>query len=709
MRRLVTGNDDQNRWICFILAITIIVFSIVWYALSRDIHVVISHLLYIPVILACYRFPIPGLIFTLVIIGGYLGFEANISDNYQITLDALLRGVMIFIIGGVVTYLSLYLRFREKSYLRLLSNVDTGVLVTNKDGIILYANPYAHGVLDRRDSSVVGMSLENFAQDKKELADYLLSCLSSDTRASVTELNLKRKDGFFVPVMIVGYCEKQEDVILTITDLSEEKWMAHELATGKVVLKTLLDAISEGVFLSDTFGKIISINKSCREIAGWEEGMDISQKTGFFEDRVYEELKKAVSRCVLEKIPLTLYLDSDTSPSNRYYELILTPVPDDGGATTRVAGVIHDITDQENYLNKIKEREEYLRLVLDGLPLATIVIDPSHKVMSVNQALSMLFEQDVLNLIGTSDHGNLLYPAKERPMLADLLVNEDVDILLEENYGGLFSSSPTVPGAYEVIDFYPHIGDEGKWIRSTAARLVDENGVTIGAIETFEDFSTQKQAEEIIRISEERFKIASHIATDLIFEYEQVTDRISWFGDIEKWLGLESPGRVSTLTGWVTLIHQDDVDRIRNSFIQHVLSGDPISEELRIKHRNGQYQTWVIKAVALYNAQFQQIKTIGVVSDISEMRANEEAKKKALVAIEKYIEQFAILGDHIRNPLQVIAGYNDLQSGEYKEKIALQISHVNRIVDQLDRGWIESESIRDFLRRHYGISENEKF
>ena len=91
------------------------------------------------------------------------------------------------------------------------------------------------------------------------------------------------------------------------------------------------------------------------------------------------------------------------------------------------------------------------------------------------------------------------------------------------------------------------------------------------------------------------------------------------------------------------------------------------------------------------------------------MRANEEAKKKALVAIEKYIEQFAILGDHIRNPLQVIAGYNDLQTGEYKEKIALQIAHVNRIVDQLDRGWIESESIRDFLRRHYGISENEKF
>jgi PAS domain S-box-containing protein len=319
----------------------------------------------------------------------------------------------------------------------------------------------------------------------------------------------------------------------------------------------------------------------------------------------------------------------------------------------------------------------------------------------------MLFEREVEDLIGTQSHGNLLYPAGERRMLCDLMVGEDVDVLLENSFEGLYSPSPTVPGAYEVIDFYPHIGEGGKWIRSTAARLVNEQGETIGAIETFEDFSTQKAAEDAIRISEERFKIASQIATDLIFEYDQKSDRILWFGDIERWLGLESSGLVSSLTGWATLIHEDDVNRIKRSFINHVLTGDPITEELRIKHRNGLYQTWIIKAVALYNANFQQIKTVGIVSDISEMRANEEAKKKALVAIEKYIEQFAILGDHIRNPLQVIAGYNDLQSGAYAEKIADQINHVNKIVDQLDRGWIESESIRDFLRRHYGLLENE--
>jgi PAS domain-containing protein len=78
---------------------------------------------------------------------------------------------------------------------------------------------------------------------------------------------------------------------------------------------------------------------------------------------------------------------------------------------------------------------------------------------------------------------------------------------------------------------------------STSARVVDEHGNMIGAIETFEDISSQKAAEEAIRISEERFKIASHIASDLIFEYDQASDRILWFGDIEKWLGLDSSAR----------------------------------------------------------------------------------------------------------------------------------------------------------------------
>lgn len=708
MRHLVTGTQNQDRWVIFIIAITIVVFLICWYALSQNIHTVISHLFYIPVIFACWRFPKPGIIFTLGVICGYIGLEFFYGAFGSLNPDVLFRCLIIIFIGCVIAFLSYSIHAREDSYRRLLSAIDTGVVVTGRDGTILYANPYAIHVLDRKGESIAGTSLYEYTKQSDELTIFLSQCYSEDIAESTKEILLKRNDGFPVPALLTGYSQKTGDLILTITDLSEEKWMAHELATGRMVMSTLIDAIPEGVFLSDTRGKILEVNQACRELLGLDEGMEISgQNVGIFNREASEKLRQTIIASVQERRLSSLHVSTVLENIICHFEVSLTPVSDDTNTITRIAVVIHDITDRENYVKQIQEREEHLREVLDGLPLATIVIDPAHLVLSVNQALSMLFEQEVGTLIGTNVHGNLLYPAGERPMLSDIMLEEEVDVLLEKWYPGLYSPSPTVPGAYEVIDFFPHIGEAGKWIMSTSARLVDEKGVTIGAIETFEDFSPQKAAEDAIRMSEERFKIASHIATDLIFEYDPENDRISWFGDIDRWLGLETPGRVQSFTGWVTLLHEDDVGRIKGSFIHHILTGDPITEELRIKHRNGQYQTWVIKAVALYNSNLQQIKTVGIVSDISEVRENEEAKKKALLAIEKYMEQFAVLNDHIRNPLQVIAGYNDLQGGEYGEKIADQIANVNRIIDQLDKGWIESESIRDFLRRHYGISQKE--
>ena len=704
MRNLVTGTQDQDRWVVLILSITVLVFFISWYAISHNIHTVISHLFYIPVILACWRFPKPGIIFTFGLIWGYIGLE-YFSHYVMLDPDVILRCLIIIFIGIIVALLSLNLHDREESYRRLLSAIDAGVIKTDRTGKIVYANPYAVNVLDRKAVSLHGTSLHEYAIDGPELGGFLEQCLKNGHSDTTRELVLKRKDGFPVPVVLTGYSQKGEDIILTLTDLSEEKWLAHELATGRMVMTTLIDAIPEGIFLSDTRGTIIEVNKSCRDLTCWSDGTDLfKEATGLFSPDASEKIRHAIHQTIYEKQSVTLHLEAAPDDNRRHYELSLTPVPDDTKSITRIAGVIHDITTRENYLKQIREREEYLRMVLDGLPLATLVIGPDHKVLSVNQALAMLFEREVNDLVGTDEHGHLLYPGEERPMLCDLMVGDEVDVLLDEWYSDLYSPSPTVPGAYEVIDFFPHIGEAGKWIMCTSARLVDDNGVTIGAIETFEDFSTQKAAEEAIRISEERFKIASHIATDLIFEYDQKSDQILWFGDIEKWLGLDSPARVSTLTGWMTLIHEEDIGKVKGAFIHHVLTGDPITEELRIKHRNGQFQTWIIKAVALYNANFQQIKTVGIVSDISEIRANEEAKKEALIAIEKYIEQFAILNDHIRNPLQIIAGYNDLQGGEYAHHIASQIAKVNQIVDQLDKGWIESESIRDFLRRHYGIS-----
>jgi nitrogen-specific signal transduction histidine kinase len=78
---------------------------------------------------------------------------------------------------------------------------------------------------------------------------------------------------------------------------------------------------------------------------------------------------------------------------------------------------------------------------------------------------------------------------------------------------------------------------------------------------------------------------------------------------------------------------------------------------------------------------------------------------EAFQQIEKNMQQFAILNDHIRNPLQGIIGTADMMQDKNKGRI-IQLAHViNDIVDKLDRGYLESEKIQEFLRKYYGVDK----
>jgi signal transduction histidine kinase len=72
----------------------------------------------------------------------------------------------------------------------------------------------------------------------------------------------------------------------------------------------------------------------------------------------------------------------------------------------------------------------------------------------------------------------------------------------------------------------------------------------------------------------------------------------------------------------------------------------------------------------------------------------------AFTQLDRNIEQFAILGDHIRNPLTVIVGLADLYETEISTKILHQAKIIDEIINQLDKGWIESEKIKEFLRKY---------
>ena len=95
---------------------------------------------------------------------------------------------------------------------------------------------------------------------------------------------------------------------------------------------------------------------------------------------------------------------------------------------------------------------------------------------------------------------------------------------------------------------------------------------------------------------------------------------------------------------------------------------------------------------------------IGFGLDITAQVQMDQIKSHACQQIEKNIEQFAILGDHLRNPITVIIGLCDLAADDkIAPKIFIQAKEIDAIITRIDNGRIESEKIREFLKKYYDV------
>ena len=92
-----------------------------------------------------------------------------------------------------------------------------------------------------------------------------------------------------------------------------------------------------------------------------------------------------------------------------------------------------------------------------------------------------------------------------------------------------------------------------------------------------------------------------------------------------------------------------------------------------------------------------------LVRDITTEFDLELLKKEAFEQIERNMEQFAILNDHIRNPLQGILGICELEEMEQFPLVQRHVTEIDTLIRRLDIGYLESEKVRAFLRKHYGM------
>lgn len=132
---------------------------------------------------------------------------------------------------------------------------------------------------------------------------------------------------------------------------------------------------------------------------------------------------------------------------------------------------------------------------LQGTPIPTFVIDGGHVIRHWNAACEHATGFTALQMVGTRRQWEPFYPT-QRPVMADLILEGALEDDLNGHYQGNWRSSQLIAGAYEAEGFYPEMGTDGTWLFFTAAPLRDARGQIIGVIETLQNITERKQAEE---------------------------------------------------------------------------------------------------------------------------------------------------------------------------------------------------------------------
>ncbi len=195
-----------------------------------------------------------------------------------------------------------------------------------------------------------------------------------------------------------------------------------------------------------------------------------------------------------------------------WLQFTASPIRSKNGEVVGAVETLEDITER-------KDAEEMLSEIIDGSSIPSFVINKQHRVTHWNTAIEALTGIKKDEIIGTDDQWRTFY-AEKRPSLADLIVDGASADKIAAYYQGKCKKSTLIDDAYEVENFFPAVGEGGRWLNFTASPIKDRNGEVVGVVETLQDITERKQAEEALSESEKSFRDLFESALDAIWVHD---------------------------------------------------------------------------------------------------------------------------------------------------------------------------------------------
>jgi len=144
---------------------------------------------------------------------------------------------------------------------------------------------------------------------------------------------------------------------------------------------------------------------------------------------------------------------------------------------------------------ELVESERTMSQIIQGSTIPTFVINNEHIVTHWNKACEKLTGYPAHKIVGTNRQWKP-FRSEERPTMADVILDQIKEEDVWKYYGTKWRKSALIEGAYEAEEFFPNLGEDGKWLFFTAAPIKAPDGTIVGAIETLWDKTADKKAEQ---------------------------------------------------------------------------------------------------------------------------------------------------------------------------------------------------------------------
>jgi PAS domain S-box-containing protein len=195
-----------------------------------------------------------------------------------------------------------------------------------------------------------------------------------------------------------------------------------------------------------------------------------------------------------------------------------------------------------------------------------------------------------------------------------------------------------------------------------------------------------KKADSRIRISNERYLLATRATNDAIWDYNVFSDTVYHGEGYANIFGHRSVKVSQPLSEWTSRIHVDDRERVESSFYDFLQSGTHKhwETEYRFEKADGDYAVVYDRGFLIFNQEGRVVRIIGSMQDITERKQLEKQVLKQELDRQKLVAQAVVdaqekeraeigkeLHDNVNQILSTAKLYLELARSDEKERLNL--------------------------------------